>query len=229
MVKKLKEVAKNEDKQLASAVRTSAQQIWHAGLGAFAKAQEEGGRVFNKLVQEGTDLQKRTRSMAEDRVGDMSDTVSKVADGVSKQAAGSWDKLEQVFEERVARALATIGVPTSKDIAALTRQVEQLAQMVAQLGGRPAPDGKAAGQGPGGAARKAAAKGPAKQAAKGPAKSAAKGVGKSAAKGVARGAADGADASSDQGGARPAVKAARKAAPRKAAAKKAGAAPAGDN
>ncbi len=51
MVKKLK--AQAEDKQLANAVRTSAQQIWQAGLGAFAKAQEEGGRVFAKLVKEG--------------------------------------------------------------------------------------------------------------------------------------------------------------------------------
>lgn len=105
MVKKLKTLAKNEDKQLASAVRTSAHQIWQAGLGAFAKAQEEGGKVFSKLVQEGTDLQKRTRSMAEDKVSEVTDTVTKVADGVSKQASGSWDKLEQVFEDRVARAV----------------------------------------------------------------------------------------------------------------------------
>ena len=68
MVKKLKDLIKDEDKQLADAVRASAHQIWQAGLGAFAKAQEEGGRVFNKLVQEGTALQKRTRAMSEDRV-----------------------------------------------------------------------------------------------------------------------------------------------------------------
>ncbi|HEU4843331.1 MAG TPA: phasin family protein, partial [Burkholderiaceae bacterium] len=43
MVKKLKTLAKDDDKQLANAVRNSAQQIWQAGLGAFAKAQEEGG------------------------------------------------------------------------------------------------------------------------------------------------------------------------------------------
>ncbi|MEN9867996.1 MAG: hypothetical protein RL748_3586, partial [Pseudomonadota bacterium] len=53
MVKKLKATGKTDDKQLASAVRTSAQQIWQAGLGAFAKAQEEGGKVFTKLVKEG--------------------------------------------------------------------------------------------------------------------------------------------------------------------------------
>jgi len=138
MVKKLKTLAKSDDKQLADAVRASAQQIWQAGLGAFAKAQEEGGKVFAKLVKEGTDLQKRTQKLAEGKVGDVAGTVGKMADSVSKQASGSWDKLEQVFEERVSRALASLGVPTRKDVAALTREVEELRKAVAALSGKPA-------------------------------------------------------------------------------------------
>lgn len=176
MAKKLKEQAKDEETQLANAVRTSAQQIWQAGLGAFAKAQEEGGRVFSRLVQEGTEMQKRSRTMAEDRGAEMDDTVGKAADGVGKQASSSWDKLEQVFEDRVARALGTIGVPTRKDIEALTRQVEQLSRMVEQLAGQPAPApaAKPAAKGPARAARKPAAKGAAKGAVKPAVKAASK-------------------------------------------------------
>lgn len=136
MVKKLKALAKSDDKQLAEAVRTSAQQIWQAGLGAFAKAQAEGGKVFAKLVKEGTDLQKRTQALAEGKVSDVAGTVSKVADSVSKQAAGSWDKLEQVFEDRVSRSLKSLGVPTQKDIQALTKRVEELNKAVATLSGK---------------------------------------------------------------------------------------------
>ncbi len=179
MVKKLKTLAKAEEKQLASAVRTSAQQIWQAGLGAFAKAQEEGGRVFSKLVKEGTDLQKRTQKLAEDKVSDVTGTVTRVADGVSKQASGSWDKLEQVFEERVARALGKIGVPTQKDIQALTKRVEQLSKAVADLSGKKLPAVKAA------PAAKPAAKAAAKPAAKVAAKPVAKVAAKPAAKKVA--------------------------------------------
>lgn len=131
MAKKLKSLAA-DDKQLASAVRNSAQQIWQAGLGAFAKAQEEGGRVFAKLVKEGTALQKRTRDLAEDKVSEVRDTVS----GVGKQAAGSWDKLEQVFEERVSRALGTIGVPTQKDVQELNQRVQALTKAVEELTGK---------------------------------------------------------------------------------------------
>jgi poly(hydroxyalkanoate) granule-associated protein len=163
MVKKLKALSKADDKQLAEAVRTSAQQIWQAGLGAFAKAQEEGGKVFAKLVKEGTDLQKRTQRLAEGKVQDVTGTVSKVADSVSKQAAGSWDKLEKVFEDRVSRSLKTLGVPTQKDIQALTKRVEELNKAVAALSGKKAPSTRAAA--PKAAAKKAPAKKTARKAA----------------------------------------------------------------
>jgi poly(hydroxyalkanoate) granule-associated protein len=136
MVKKLKALAKSDDTQLAEAVRTSAQQIWQAGLGAFAKAQEEGGKVFAKLVKEGTELQKRTQQLAEDKVSDVTGTVVRMADNVSKQAAGSLDKLEQVFEDRVSRSLKSLGVPTQQDIQTLTKRVEELSKAVNALLGK---------------------------------------------------------------------------------------------
>lgn len=187
MVKKLKELA--DDKELANAVRSSAQQIWQAGLGAFAKAQEEGGRVFSKLVKEGTEFQKR----AEDKVADVSDSVSKLADGVGKQASGSWDKLEQVFEERVARALATIGVPTQQDIAALHAQIDALSRQVAALSAKaaPAPRPKAAAKpavkaAPKTAPRIAAKAAPKAAVARAPAKPAARAAPRAAAKAVSK-------------------------------------------
>lgn len=183
MVKKLKELT--EDKELASAVRSSAQQIWQAGLGAFAKAQEEGGRVFSRLVQEGTEFQKR----AEDKVANVSGTVGKLADGVGKQASGSWDKLEQVFEERVARALATIGVPTQNDIAALHAQIDALSRQVAALSVKaaPAPRPKAAVKPAVKAAPSSVAKAAPKTAvAKAPAKPAARAAPRAAAKAVSK-------------------------------------------
>ncbi|WP_313872685.1 phasin family protein [Rugamonas sp. DEMB1] len=223
MVKKLKTLAKDNDKQLASAVRNSAQQIWQAGLGAFAKAQEEGGRVFSKLVKEGTDLQKRTRSIAEEKVADVRDTVSGLADDVGSKAAGSWDKLEQVFEDRVARALGSIGVPTQKDIQTLTKRVEQLSKVVAELSGKKlpavkevavkaAPKSKAAPKAAAKAAPKAASKAAPKAAAKpaAKAKAAAKPAAKAAAKPAAKAAAKPAAKPAAKAAAKPAAKAAAK-------------------
>ncbi|WP_420474201.1 phasin family protein [Noviherbaspirillum sp. ST9] len=160
MVKKLKALAQSDDSQLAEAVRTSAQQIWQAGLGAFAKAQEEGGKVFAKLVKEGTELQKRTQQLANGKVSDVTGTVVKMADNVSKQAAGSWDKLEQVFEDRVSRSLKSLGVPTQDDIQTLTKRVEELSKAVAALSGKKPAATKSASKP---VAKKAAAKPAAKK------------------------------------------------------------------
>ncbi len=162
MVKKLKAMAKNGhgDSQLAAAVKESAQQIWLAGLGAFAKAQEEGQKVFDALVKEGNSIQKRTMQATEDRMSEVTTKVAKFAGGLQKQANGTWDKLETVFEQRVERALTRLGVPTNKEIAELTRRVEQLTASVQKLGGgRAKPAKKAA------APRKRAARKPAAEAA----------------------------------------------------------------
>jgi poly(hydroxyalkanoate) granule-associated protein len=154
MVKKTKpaSAAKTDNNQLAAAVKASAQQIWLAGLGAFAKAQEEGNKVFEALVKEGKGIQRRTRALTEEKLGEVTGRVGKVAGDLSKQATESWDRLEQVFEERVARALNRLGVPTNSDIQDLIARVDALNASVQALGGKPARPARAA------AARKPAAK-----------------------------------------------------------------------
>ncbi|SFB92150.1 phasin family protein [Massilia yuzhufengensis] len=129
MTKKLP--APDDDEALARAVRASAQQIWQAGLGAFAKAQEEGGSAFTRLVRDGSVLQKRAREVEE-----ATDTVARAAERATRRSGGSWGKLEQVFEERVARALATIGVPAASEVEALRRRVDQLELALADLAAR---------------------------------------------------------------------------------------------
>jgi poly(hydroxyalkanoate) granule-associated protein len=157
MVKKLKAMAEGagKDSHLAAAVKESAQQIWLAGLGAFAKAQEEGGKVFEALVKEGGSIQKRTMKVTEDRVQEVTDRMQKFAGQFSKQAGGTWDKLEGVFEERVQRALGRLGVPNAKEVSDLTKRVEELTAAVQKLSGG-----------------RAVKKAPAKKAAKRPARAA---------------------------------------------------------
>ena len=129
MTKNIKEL-EQEEEELSRAVRSSAQQIWQAGLGAFAKAQQAGGREFTRLVRDGSELQKRARS-----VEDATETVARKAERSSRRASGTWGKLEQVFEERVARALATIGVPARSEMEALNHRIEELERMLAELAG----------------------------------------------------------------------------------------------
>ena len=121
--------------QLAKTIRDSAQQIWLAGLGAFAKAQGEGGKVFDTLVKEGLNLQRRTRAATEERIGSVGEKMTRAAGDLSKQATQSWDRLEQVFEDRVSRALTRLGVPTSREIGDLVARVDALSEAVQSLTG----------------------------------------------------------------------------------------------
>ncbi len=121
------------DSQLASSVKESAQQIWLAGMGAFSKAQEEGTKVFETLVKEGLNLQKKTQGIAEDKISEVTGKMSAMAGTVTAKAGHNWDKLEQIFEQRTAKAMNKLGVPTAADVEALVKRVDALAAAVAQL------------------------------------------------------------------------------------------------
>ncbi len=153
MVKKLKQMAEKQaaasssrlfDSALAGQVKDSAQQIWLAGMGAFARAQAEGTKVFETLVKEGSSLQKKTQSAAEDKISEVTSRMTSMADDVQAKAGQHWDKLEGIFEERTAKAMKKLGVPSSKDVEALMARIDALSAQVAS-GARSAARKTAAG------------------------------------------------------------------------------------
>lgn len=161
MVKKLKQMAEKQAAgaaglfdsvdatKLAGSVKESAQQIWLAGMGAFAKAQAEGGKVFEALVKEGMNLQRKTQSVAEEKLGEVSSKMSGMASEVQARAGQQWDKLENIFEERTAKALKKLGVPSAKDVAALSARIDELAARGAQgATGKATPPKRAAAKTP---------------------------------------------------------------------------------
>ena len=119
--------------QLAGTVKESAQQIWLAGLGAFSKAQEECGKVFDALVKEGMAIQRKTQAAAEEKISEATNRMATMASDITSKATGQWDKLENIFEDRVSRALNKLGVPTSKDIDMLVARIDELNRNVAKL------------------------------------------------------------------------------------------------
>ena len=95
MVKKLKalgEEAGHRRRRTArqparASVKDSAQQIWLAGMGAFSKAQAEGGKVFEALVKEGLSLQRKTQAVAEEKISEVTSKMSDMAGDMSGKAA----------------------------------------------------------------------------------------------------------------------------------------------
>jgi len=110
------------DKKLATMIIESAREIWLAGLSAFERAEKEGGEFFERLVEEGHRVENRARQSAD-----------QTFEEVKRSTTGNWDNLERVFEDRVARALKQLGIPTQEDISALSRQVDEIDRRIQQL------------------------------------------------------------------------------------------------
>lgn len=128
MVRKLKQLAQTGgDGQLAAAIQESASQIWLAGLGAFAQAQKEGTKIFDLLVDEGKTIHKQAKKTAEDAFANIKAKASKPWGQVP------WEQMERVFEDRVARALHALSVPTRKDLDTLSQRVADLTAVTKKL------------------------------------------------------------------------------------------------
>ena len=114
---------------VAANIRESANHIWLAGLGAFAKTQEEGEKLFQSLVKEGKRVEKRAKKAAEDRIEDAKDKVVEFRGEANHQ----FDRLEDLFQERVAQVLNRMGIPTQEDIQELSKRVETLNESIMAL------------------------------------------------------------------------------------------------
>lgn len=162
MVKKVKKASDDQksDSHLSGSIKDSAQQIWLAGLGAFSKAQESGGKVFESLMKEGQSIQRKTQAAAEEKISVASSKMANMAGDIQSKAGHQWDKLENIFEDRVAKALNKLGVPSADDVEALRARIDELNKSVQKMSRKASADKTAAEPTAKRAARPAAAKRP---------------------------------------------------------------------
>jgi len=132
----------------ANAISDTAQKIWLAGLGAFERARAEGPRMFDTLVEQGKTLGGQARDAADQALQSLKEGAS--------SAGGRFDKLEQVFEERVGRSLKRLGVLTRGEVADLNQGVRDLAEQVRDLMEQQKDAGRRSAKSAKGTARRAA-------------------------------------------------------------------------
>lgn len=128
---------KASDKRLKVApgkdLRKYTQQIWLAGLGAFARAEEEGGKLFDNLVKIGEDLESKTREIADNTVGE-------VRGRVLEKASDTREKVERAFDERITGALTRLGIPTQRDLDQINSRLDTLTELMQELSRHIRPD-----------------------------------------------------------------------------------------
>ena len=125
---------KTHPKAIASeSVTPPAQHVWLAGLGVLAKAQQEGSKAIEALVNDGLAFQRKSQSEAQQRLQEATERLSHMTTDFGQPASGRVDKLEHLFEDRVAKALHRLGMPSLLDIQMLNDRVAQLETQLAAL------------------------------------------------------------------------------------------------
>lgn len=120
-------------------LRKYTHQIWLAGLGAFAKAEEEGSKLFENLVDAGRDVESRARDKTETH-------VEQVKTRVRGRTGETLGKMERAFDDRLSGALSRLGIPNKREVEALNSRIEELTRTIERLseGGG---EGRKGGQG----------------------------------------------------------------------------------
>ncbi|TAN07857.1 MAG: poly granule associated protein [Rhodanobacteraceae bacterium] len=111
-------------------ITDSAQQIWLAGLGALSRTQQEGGKFFDALVEEGVRIQQKTHAYTQEQAQQAREQAAPWVEAARKRTSAAMGKLEQAFDERVARAFKRMNMPSQSDIKDLAARVDALAREV---------------------------------------------------------------------------------------------------
>ena len=96
--------------------------------------------AVDKIYKQGTMLRAKGQKLAVAKAKEARDAVMGAREAVTARAdearvrtMDAVSQLEKVFENRVQKAVSKLGVPTARDVRALSRQVAQLQQSVDQL------------------------------------------------------------------------------------------------
>jgi len=112
-------------------------EVWLAGLGAASKAQRGAPQLWEELISEGARVHNRTRNatekLARGWLGGVQSGIHTRLGEVGGKASDVLDNLEKIFQTRVHRALTQLGVPSSEEVAALSRRVDALTNGIDKL------------------------------------------------------------------------------------------------
>ena len=136
------ETVRRDLTETAGDVRDAVQKVFLAGLGALVVTEEEGSKLFKKLVKKGekADLPKLAADRVEavrSQIGGAADkatgAVTSRVNGAKASAERQVDETEDRVQETVATVMKRLGVPTRDEISELTASVERLSKNIERL------------------------------------------------------------------------------------------------
>lgn len=106
-------------------LRKYSQQIWLAGLGAFARTEEEGSGFFDALVDAGREVERRAR--------DKTPRVDEIRERVRHHTGETMDRMERAFDDRLGKALSRLGIPNKREVETLRQRIQELTELLEHM------------------------------------------------------------------------------------------------
>jgi poly(hydroxyalkanoate) granule-associated protein len=100
---------------------------------ALQAVRRDAKAAVDMLVSRAPALLEKGRRFAVSRTQEARDAVLSRAGEARSRTVDAVSQLEKVFENRVSLAISRLGVPTARDVRALSRQVAELQQSVERL------------------------------------------------------------------------------------------------
>ncbi|KAF1697732.1 phasin family protein [Pseudoxanthomonas koreensis] len=113
--------------RIARELGDNAHQVWLAGIGALARAQSEGSRLFEQLAEEGRQVEGEAPATgAAGRLESLRQSLDAAVGKAQARAGEAWESMGRAFEQRVQQSLRQLDVPTRDDIDALGARIDAL-------------------------------------------------------------------------------------------------------
>ena len=111
-----------DDKDLFDQLKDFAEKLRLAGLGAVLTVQREGGRLLESLIEEGKQLE-----------ASFSPSAAAPPPRRKHLTPQQLEQLEDLFQERVARVVRRLQVPTLQEVQELRQRMDLLARTIRAL------------------------------------------------------------------------------------------------
>lgn len=137
-VKKKIEVDLEQDGKL-SEVKHYARKIWLAGLGVYTRVNEEGSEYVKELIRTGERVEQDAKKVIDETVEAANseiDSIKGEASEVKNRFEAQLDKIEGLFDRRIAKGLHRIGIPSKHDVEALSAKLDELTALLERVGPR---------------------------------------------------------------------------------------------
>ena len=120
--------------------------VYLAGLGAFANAQKMGTETFDALVKDGKKFRKEASKRTERLIDEAQSNLREIGEEAQDRAEGlldkvrdrsKFDKLQGAFDKRVADTMDRLSVPSKNDIDKINKKLNKILRTV-EAQGKPA-------------------------------------------------------------------------------------------